>query len=113
MSNPTICPPDTSRQPSGTDVEKTVGGLGEQLPEVLTQRFGQVSIDFRGSYTRMSEQDLNNANVHALLEHVRGEAVPERVRPEFIMKAALVSRLVESPSCGRVGQVSDDSATRE
>ena len=44
----------------------------------------------------MSEQDLDNADVHASLQHVRGEAVPERVRPELVMKAALVSRLVES-----------------
>ena len=30
----------------------------------------------------MPEQDLNDADVHALLEHVRGKAVAKRVRPE-------------------------------
>ena len=61
----------------------------------------------------MSQQELDNADVHAALQHVRGEAMSERVRPEFIMKAALVSRLVESQSCGRVGQMGDGSATGE
>ena len=60
----------------------------------------------------MSQQDLDDADVHAPLQHVRGEAVAERVRPEFVRKAARVSRLVEGVErC--VGQVGDDSATRE
>ena len=61
----------------------------------------------------MSEKELDDADVHAALQHVRGEAMPERVRPEFVVKAALASRLVESRSCGRVGQVGHGSATGE
>ena len=94
-------------------LEETLGGLGEQLPQVFTQRFGQVSIDFRRSHTRMSEQDLDNANVHAPLEHVRGEAVPERVRPELVIEAALGSRLLESGSRRRVRQVRNNSSAGE
>jgi hypothetical protein len=90
--------------------EETFGGLGEQLAEVFTQRFGQVSIDFRGSYTRMSEQDLDNANIDASLEHVRGEAVPERVRSELVVETACGSRLIESSPRGRVRQVRNDSS---
>ena len=59
----------------------------------------------------MSEQDLNDADVHALREHVRGETVSKRVRPEPIVEAALVSRLVERESCGSVGHVRDDATT--
>jgi len=61
----------------------------------------------------MSEQDLDNTDVHAPLEQVRGEAVAERVRPEFVVEAALASRFVESGACGRIGQVGDDSVTGE
>jgi len=61
----------------------------------------------------MSEQDLNNSDVHALFKHVRGEAVAERVRPELVVEAALVSRFVERVACGGVGQVCDDAATWE
>jgi hypothetical protein len=93
--------------------EETFGGLGEQLAEVFTQRFGQVSIDFRGSYTRMSEQDLDNANIDASLEHVRGEAVPERVRPEIVVETALGSRLFESGSRCCVRQVRNNSSAGE
>ena len=35
----------------------------------------------------MPQQELNDADVHAPLEHVRGEAVPQRVRPEFLVEA--------------------------
>jgi hypothetical protein len=48
-------------------LEETVGGLAEQLPEILTQWFRQVGVDLRGSDARMSEQDLDNADVHASL----------------------------------------------
>jgi hypothetical protein len=59
----------------------------------------------------MSQQNLDDANVHALLEHVRGEAVTKRVRPEAIIEAALASRFGESGSCGGVGKRGDDSPT--
>ena len=94
-------------------LEETVGGLAEQLPEIFPQRFGQVGVDLRGADAGMPQQDLDDADVHAPLEQVRGKAVAERVRPELVRKAARVSRLVEGKSCGRVGQMSDDSATGE
>jgi hypothetical protein len=56
-------------------LEETIGGLAEQLPKILTQRFAQVSVDLCRSYARMSEQNLDQANIHASLQHVRGEAV--------------------------------------
>ncbi len=56
-------------------LEEAIGGLAEQLPEILTQRFTEVGVDLRGSNARMSEQNLDEANVHASLQHVRGEAV--------------------------------------
>ena len=59
----------------------------------------------------MSEQDLDNPDVHAALEHVCGEAVTERVRPELVIEAALASRLFERGSCGGIGQVCDDTTT--
>ena len=93
--------------------EQTLGGLGEQLPEVLTQRFTQVGVYLRGSYTGVSQQDLDNTDVHASLEHVRGEAVPERVRPELVVEAALASRLIESGPRRRVGQVRNNPPTGE
>ena len=61
----------------------------------------------------MPQKYLNQANVHALFEQVRGKAVPERVRPELVIEAALVSRLVEGGPRGGVGQVRDDAATGE
>ena len=61
----------------------------------------------------MSQQNLNDADVDASLQHMRGEAVAERVRPEVIVEAALASCLVESGSCGRVGKMGDDSPTGE
>ena len=36
----------------------------------------------------MAEQDLDDPDVHAPLEHVRGEAVTQRVRPEIGVEAA-------------------------
>ena len=59
----------------------------------------------------MSEQDLNDADVHALREHVRGETVSKRVRPKPVVEAALVSRFIERESCGSIGHVRDDAAT--
>ena len=60
---------------------------------------------------RMPEQDLDDADVDAPLEHVRGEAVTQRVRPEIGVKAAGVARLNERGTCGRIGQVGHRSPT--
>jgi len=92
-------------------LEETLGDLVQQVPQVLTQRFAQMRIDFGGADTRMSQQNLDDANVHASLQQVRGEAVPQRVRPEAMIKAALVSGFDESISCGGLGQRSDDLLT--
>jgi hypothetical protein len=94
-------------------LEETFGGLSEQFSKIVTQRFGQVSIDFRGSYTRMSEQDLDDADVNTPLKHVRGEAVPERMRSEVAVEAALASSLTESGPGRRVWQVRNNSPTGE
>ena len=61
----------------------------------------------------MSQQNLDDANVHASLKQVRGEAVAERVRTEVTIKATLASRFHESISRGGVGKRSDDSLTGE
>ena len=53
----------------------------------------------------MAEQDLDDPDVHAPLEHVRGEAVTQQVRPEIGVEAAGVVRLDERGPCGRIGQV--------
>ena len=59
----------------------------------------------------MPEQHLNDANVHALLEHVCGKAVAKRVRPEPCVEAALATRLMERESRGGIRKMSDDSPT--
>lgn len=92
-------------------LEETVGGLAQQLPEILTQGFAQVGVDLGGADARMSQQNLDEANVHTSLQHVRGEAVPQRVRHEAFVETALASSLVESGPCGGIGKVSDDPPT--
>ncbi len=82
--------------PGPPSLEETVGGLAEQLAEVVTQWFGQVGVDLRGSDARMSEQDLDDSAVHTSLKEVGGEAVTERVGSEVVIEAALASRFVES-----------------
>ena len=58
-------------------LEEAVGRLAQQFAELVPQRLGQVGVDLRGSQARMPEQDLDDADVHALLEHVGGEAVTQ------------------------------------
>jgi len=72
---------------------------------LIPQRLGQVGIDLGGSQARVSEQDLDDADIHAPLEHVRGEAVPERVRSEIRVEATGVARLDKRGPCGRIGEV--------
>src|SRR4051795_1090126 len=86
-------------------LEEAVGGLAEQFAELVPQRLGQVGVDLRGSQARMPEQDLDDADVHAPLEHVGGEAVTQRVRPEIGVEPAGVPRLDERGPCGGIGQV--------
>ncbi len=61
----------------------------------------------------MSQQNLDDANVHASLQQVRGEAMPKRVRPEAMIKAALASGLDERLACGAVAQRGDERLTGE
>lgn len=61
----------------------------------------------------MSEQNLDNTDVHAPLQQMRGEAVPERVRSKVVVEAALASSLTESGSGRRVWQVRHNSSTGE
>src|SRR6516165_2497575 len=64
-------------------LEEAVGGLAQQFAELVPQRLRQVGVDLRGSQARMPEQHLDNADVYAPLQLVRGEAVTQRVRPEI------------------------------
>jgi len=57
----------------------------------------------------MPEQDLDDPDVHAALEHVGGEAVTQRVGPEIGVEAAGIPGLGEGGPCGRVGQVGRQS----
>ena len=90
-------------------LEEAVGGLTQQGAELIPQRLGQVGVDLGGSQARMPQQDLDDADVHAPLEHVRGEAVTQRVRSEIGVKAAGVPRLDERGPCSRIGQVGRQS----
>ena len=92
-------------------LEEAIGGPAEQLPKIVSQRFTQMGVDLRGSYARMPQQHLNDADVHALLEHVCGKAVAKRVRPEPCVEAALATRLMERESRGGIGKMGDDSST--
>src|SRR4051794_21271952 len=86
-------------------VAEAVGGLAQQVAELIPQGLGQMGVDLRGSQARMPEQDLDDADVHAPLEHVGGEAVTQRVRPEIGVEPAGVPRLDERGPCGGIGQV--------
>jgi hypothetical protein len=63
-----------ARPPS---LEEAIGGLTEEMTELIPQRIGEVGIDLGGSQARVSEQDLDDADIDAPLEHVRGEAVTQ------------------------------------
>src|SRR6516225_1983567 len=86
-------------------LEEAVGGLAQQCAELVPQRLCEVGIDLGGSQARMPEQDLDDANVHAALEHVRGEAVAQRVRSEVGAKTAGIACLDERGACGRIRQM--------
>jgi len=92
-------------------LEEAVGGLAEQLAKLVTQRLRQMGVDLRGLQSGMPEQDLDDADVHTPLEHVRGKAVAKRVGSESGVEAALVPRLDERGPCGCVGQVSRQTPT--
>jgi hypothetical protein len=66
--------------------EEARAGLVQQLAELIAHRLGHVGVNLRGAQTGMSEQDLDDADVDATLEQVRGEAVTERVRPKMGIK---------------------------
>jgi hypothetical protein len=57
--------------------EEPIGGLPQHFSEILAQRFAQVGVDLCGSYAGMRQQELDDADVHALQKHVRGDAVAE------------------------------------
>jgi hypothetical protein len=52
----------------------------------------------------MSQQNLDDANVHASLKQVCGEAMAKRVRSKLVIEAALASRFDESVSHAGVGK---------
>jgi hypothetical protein len=59
----------------------------------------------------MSQQDLDDADVHATVEQVRGEAVAERVGPKAGIETTLRPRLEEGGAGRSVGQVSLQTPT--
>src|SRR5271155_5371075 len=61
-------------------LEEAVGGLAQQFAELVPQWLCQMGVDLSGSQARMPKQDLDDADVHSLLEHVCGKAVTQRVR---------------------------------
>jgi hypothetical protein len=88
--------------------EEARGGLRQQLAELIAQGLGQMGVDLRGSQAAVPQQDLDDADVDAPLEHVRGETVAERVRPKTDVEAALVPRFVEGVPGGGVTQMGED-----
>src|SRR3954447_19900633 len=90
-------------------VEEALGGLAQQVAELILQRLGEVSVDLRGPQAGMPEQDLDDADVHPAQEQVAGEAVPQRVREEIGAEAAGVARLSERDSCGGIREMSCQS----
>ena len=85
-------------------LEETLGDVVKQTPQVFTQRFAQVSVDLGGADIYMSQQNLDDANIDASFQQVRGEAVSKRVWAEAMIEPALVSRLDESSPRGAVRQ---------
>jgi len=53
----------------------------------------------------MSQENLNDTDVYAPLEQVRGKAVAEGMRPKTVVKAALVAGLEEGGAGRGIGQV--------
>jgi hypothetical protein len=91
-----------ARPPS---LEEAVGRLIEEVTELIPQRIGEVGVDLGGSQARVPEQDLDDADIDAPLEHVRGEAVTQRVRSEIRVKATGVTRLEERGPRTRIGEM--------
>ncbi len=52
--------------------------------DVAQALVGNMGINLRGGNGRVAEQALHAANVRAVLQQVRGEAVAERVRADFV-----------------------------
>ena len=86
-------------------LEEAIGGLTEEMTELVPQRIGEVGVDLGGSQTRVSEQDLDDADIDAPLEHVRGKAVTQRVRSEIRVEATGVTRLDECGPRGCIGEM--------
>ena len=75
-------------------LEETFGRFVQQPPQALAQRFAEMGVDLGGADTCVSQQHLDDADVHALFQQVRGEAMPQRMRPEAMIEAALASGFV-------------------
>jgi hypothetical protein len=86
-------------------LKEAIGGLTEELTELVPQRIGEVGVDLGGTQTRVSEQDLDDADIDAPLEHVRGKAVTQRVRSEIRAEATGVTRLGECGPRGCIGEM--------
>jgi hypothetical protein len=71
------------------------GADGKSLLDEVLRRGRAPSGGCRSPWN-VGSNDLDQTDVHALLEHVCGKAVAKRVRPELVVEAALVSRFVEA-----------------
>src|SRR6266404_431613 len=69
-------------------------GMG-LVVRVLHSLRGQVRVDLRGAQRLMAQQLLHAAEVRAVVEQVRGEAMPQRVRADRRVQADLLEVLVE------------------
>ncbi len=76
--------------------------MNEHGAELVTQRLGEVGVDLRGADAGMPQQDLDDAEINPLQEHLRGKGVPERVRRKSPVEAALVPRFLEGAACALI-----------
>jgi hypothetical protein len=51
---------------------------------------GHVGVDLRGRQVAVTQQHLHHAQVGAVVQQVRGEGMPQRVRREFAAELNLV-----------------------
>ena len=56
-------------------LEEAISGLTEEEAVLVPQRLGEVGGDLGGSQARVSEQELDDSDVHSTLVLVRGYAV--------------------------------------
>src|SRR6202044_1730019 len=53
-------------------LEEAVGGLTEEMTELIPQRIGEVGVDLGGRRIIKKKKDLEDGDIHAPLQPVRG-----------------------------------------